>query len=257
MATSVESDQIDLAARLIRFVGSGNVVAFTGAGISTDSGIPDFRSPESGVWTHVDALAVASIYGFRRDPEQFYKWVRSVAATTRDAAPNPAHHALARLESLGWLRAIITQNIDALHSRAGSKRIFELHGNLRGATCISCYQGFDGEPIMAKFLRDGLMPRCTTCGGVLKPNVILFGEQLPVRELQGAQEAVKQCRLMLIVGSSLEVAPANELPNIAKRFGAKLVIVNLEPTPADHQADVVIRGRAAEALPAIVTRLEE
>jgi NAD-dependent deacetylase len=110
---------------------------------------------------------------------------------------------------------------------------------------------------MAKFLRDGLMPRCTTCGGVLKPNVILFGEQLPVRELQGAQEAVKQCRLMLIVGSSLEVAPANELPNIAKRFGAKLVIVNLEPTPADHQADVVIRGRAAEALPAIVTRLEE
>lgn len=255
MTAAVESDLIDEAAKLLRFIGS--VVAFTGAGISTDSGIPDFRSPDSGVWNNVDPMAVASIYGFRRDPQQFYNWVRSLAVTTIEAHPNPAHFALTRLEELGILQSIITQNIDMLHTQAGTKRVFELHGSLRHATCINCFGAADGESIMHKFLEDGQVPRCEQCGGVIKPNVILFGEQLPITELHGAQDAARKCKVMLIVGSSLEVAPASDLPNIARRHGAKLIIVNLEPTPADRFADVIIRARAAEALPEIVKRLEQ
>lgn len=255
MTAAVESDQLDEAAQLLRFI--GNAVAFTGAGISTDSGIPDFRSPDSGVWNNVDPMVVASIYGFRRDPQAFFNWVRSLATTTMNAQPNPAHHALVRLEEMGILRSIITQNIDMLHTQAGTKRVFELHGSLRKATCINCFKVVDGEAVLHKFLEDGLVPRCEQCGGVLKPNVILFGEQLPVGELHGAQEAARSCKIMLIVGSSLEVAPASDLPNIARRHGAKLIIVNLEPTPADRLADVVIRARAAEALPEIVKRLEQ
>lgn len=231
-------------------------VAFTGAGVSTGSGIPDFRSPGSGLWKNVDPMAVASIFGFRRDPQAFYEWVRPLARLTLGAEPNPAHLALARLEVLGKLRSVITQNIDMLHTRAGNTCIYELHGHMREATCINCFAVYMAEPIIQRFLEDSVLPRCAKCGGVLKPNVILFGEQLPVRELQSAKDAARKSDVMLIVGSSLEVAPASELPILAHRTGAKLIVVNLEATPADRLADVVLHVDAAEALPAIVESLE-
>ncbi len=248
------SDEIRRAASLVKV--SSFAVAFTGAGISTASGIPDFRSQHSGLWNNVDPLAVASIYGFRQNPEAFYNWIRPLAGVTLNARPNPAHVALALLEGKGHLRAIITQNIDMLHHRAGSKTVYELHGHLREATCVYCFVVYPAEPIITKFLEDGLVPRCPACSGVIKPNVILFGEQLPFAEFRAAQDAARKADLMIIVGSSLEVAPASDLPMLATRNGAKLIIINLESTPMDVTAEVVIHGNAAEVLPEIVTCLE-
>jgi NAD-dependent deacetylase len=248
------NDEIRRAATLLKE--SSFAVAFTGAGISTASGIPDFRSPHSGLWSNVDPLAVASIYGFRQNPEAFYKWIRPLAGVTLEARPNQAHLALAALEEKGHLRAVITQNIDMLHTRAGSKTVYELHGHLREATCVHCFAVYPAEPIIMKFLQDGLLPRCQQCNGVIKPNVILFGEQLPFSEFRGAQDAARRADLMVIVGSSLEVAPASDLPMLASRNGAKLIVVNLESTPMDASAQVVVHANAAEVLPEIVTCLE-
>ena len=231
------------------------VVAFTGAGISTPSGIPDFRSEESGLWTEHDPLEVASIYGFRRDPQAFYDWVRPLVVKTLNAQPNAAHKALADLERLEKLTTVVTQNIDMLHTRAGNQSIFELHGHMREATCIQCFHIYDNAPILEKFLADGNVPYCPRCGGVIKPNTILFGEQLPIVELQGAKKAIRQADILLVVGSSLEVAPANELPLFARRNGAKVVIINIDATMT-HGGDLVINGDAAEILPAVVRALE-
>ncbi|MCU0512019.1 MAG: NAD-dependent deacylase [Anaerolineae bacterium] len=246
--------QIQLAASLL--CASTFAVGFTGAGISTPSGIPDFRSPESGLWEHVDPMAVASILGFRQNPQRFYDWVRPLAEKTLLAQPNPAHTALATLEQRGHLHGIITQNIDMLHTRAGSQVVWELHGHLREATCIHCFKVYDGQTVLQQYLQDGTVPRCPDCRSVLKPNVILFGEQLPYRELQAAQEAARRTDLMLIVGSSLEVAPASDLPVAAHRRGAKLIIINLAPTELDRLADVVIHADAALVLPALLECLE-
>jgi NAD-dependent deacetylase len=248
------TEAIEQAAQLLK--ASRSIVAFTGAGISTPSGIPDFRSAHSGLWNDVDPLQVASIYGFRQNPQAFYDWIRPLAHLTMAAQPNAAHYAIARLEQTGCFRAVITQNIDMLHSKAGSTTIFELHGHLREATCIHCFTIYAAEPIINQFLADRLVPHCPKCGGVLKPNVILFGEQLPIKQLLGAQDAARKADAMLIVGSSLEVAPASDIPVLARRVGAKIIIVNLDSTPADNMADLVIRADAAEILPKIVNRLE-
>jgi NAD-dependent deacetylase len=247
-------EQINAAAEL--FKRAKHVIAFTGAGISTPSGIPDFRSPHSGLWENVNPIEVASMYGFRQNPQAFYNWIYPLARLTMNAQPNPAHIALAQLERLGILNAIITQNIDMLHTRAGSQMVYELHGHLREATCVHCFTVYPAAPIINQFLEDRKVPHCPTCGGVIKPNVILYGEQLPVAQLQGARDATRKADLMLIIGSSLEVAPASELPALAARAGAKLVIVNIESTPIDEKAEVVIHADAAEVLPKIVNRLE-
>jgi NAD-dependent deacetylase len=243
------NQHIEQAATLIQK--ANNVVAMTGAGISTPSGIPDFRSPNSGLWEHVDPLSVASIFSFRQNPQHFYDWIRSLAPLFLEAEPNPAHHALAALERVGKMSATITQNIDGLHRRAGSETVYELHGHLREVTCIRCYEIQDSAKVFDKFLKDGQVPR-HDCGGVLKPNVILFGEQLPMREFVAAQVAVKQADLMLVVGSSLEVAPASNLPELALENGARLVIINSQPSFLDASADLVIRTDIAEVLPRIV-----
>lgn len=249
-----ESVDIQRAAALLKQ--SRFAVAFTGAGISTESGIPDFRSPTCGLWKNVDPLAVASIYSFRHNPEAFYKWIHPLARVILDARPNPAHVALAALEQQDRLHAVITQNIDMLHTRAGNRTVYELHGHLREATCVHCYAVYPAEPIIIRFLEDGRVPRCSSCNGVIKPNTILFGEQLPFAEFRGAQEMARKADLMMIIGSSLEVAPASDLPVLAARNGAKLIVVNLEPTPMDTAAEVVIHANAAEVLPEIVTCLE-
>jgi NAD-dependent deacetylase len=245
--------EVERAAALIR--GARHMVAFTGAGQSTASGIPDFRSPGEGLWEKDDPMMVASIWAFRLDPKSFYRWIRPMVSMLLTAAPNPAHVALADLEEMGILKAVITQNIDNLHQRAGSRRVLELHGHLREATCIRCYSQVPIDPAMVQLVLSGRTPTCD-CGGVYKPNVILFGEQLPVRVLNLAIDEARRCDLMLVAGSSLEVAPAADVPFLAVQCGAQAVIVNLQPTALDSQAQVVIHGDVAEILPAIVQRLQ-
>ncbi len=225
-----------------------NVVALTGAGISTPSGIPDFRSPTSGLWDKVDPISVISIESFRRQPQRFYEWVRPLVKVMTTARPNPAHIALAELERRGKLKAIVTQNIDDLHQQAGSKVVYELHGHLREATCTRCYRLHEIAKLAPKFLADGQIPRCD-CGGILKPNIIFFGEQLPYREFMAAQVAIKAADLMLVIGSSLEVAPAADLPFLALENQAKLIIINYQTTHLDRHADLVIRADVAKILP--------
>ena len=241
-------DAIQKAAEILR--ASKHAVALTGAGHSTPSGIPDFRSPESGLWEKHDPMAVASIWAFRANPEAFYDWIRSLARQMAAAKPNPAHYALARLEKRGILKAVITQNIDDLHAKAGSKRVLELHGHMRTASCIACGRTVKAEPLIKKFLDAGRMPLCS-CGGVMKPDVILFGEMLPPAVFMEAEAEARRCDVMLVAGSSLEVAPAADLPFVAHGNGAKLILVNLQPTPADSLAEVVIRDDVAVALPQI------
>jgi NAD-dependent deacetylase len=242
--------RIQRAAELIHQ--SRHAVAFTGAGHSTPSGIPDFRSPDSGLWEEHNPLVVASIWAFRLNPKSFYDWIRPMADTLLRAKPNPAHFALADLEEMGFLKAVITQNIDNLHQRAGSRRVLELHGHLREATCVRCYRQVAVDPALEQLIREGEVPHCE-CGGVQKPNVILFGEQLPVRMLNQAMEEARRCDLILVAGSSLQVTPAADIPFLAADSGAKAVIVNLQPTAFDRYADVVIHGDVAEVLPRFVS----
>ncbi len=248
------NESIKRAAQLLKQ--SKYAVAFTGAGISTESGIPDFRSPDSGLWEQVDQMAVASIFGFRQNPQAFYDWVRPLAHLTIEAKPNPAHTALVQLEKLDNLQAIITQNIDMLHTRAGNTSVYELHGHMREATCIHCFTVYPAQPILEKFIKDGQVPHCEKCNGVVKPNVILYGEQLPVHALQASKDAARKSDLMLVIGASLEVVPASHIPVLAHRTGAKLIIINRETILIDDIADVVLHGNAATILPKIVECLE-
>jgi NAD-dependent deacetylase len=225
-------------------------VAMTGAGISTPSGIPDFRSPDSGLWTQVDPMAVASLFAFRLRPEAFYDWIRPLARLVLEAQPNRAHQALARLEAANLIRSVITQNIDGLHQKAGSRWVHEVHGHVREATCVRCYHVTPSEDLMQELVDHGRIPRCS-CGGVLKPNVILFGEQLPLEAFTGARRETNACDLILVAGSSLEVVPVGDLPLAALGRGARLILVNQEPTHLDERADVLIHADVAEVLPRI------
>jgi NAD-dependent deacetylase len=228
-------------------------VAMTGAGHSTSSGIPDFRSPASGLWAQVDPLTVASLFAFRLRPQNFYNWIRPLVSIMLEAEPNPAHYALARLEAAGLLKSVITQNIDSLHQKAGSQRVHEVHGHIRQATCTRCYQIVPADGLIEEFLDRGQVPRCS-CGGVMKPNVILFGEQLPLHVLTAARQDTKTCDLMLVAGSSLTVEPVADLPLMALGHGARLIIINYQPTHLDERADVLIRADVAEVLPQIADK---
>jgi len=229
-------------------------VALTGAGVSTPSGIPDFRSPTSGLWEKDNPMVVASITSFRADPQVFYNWLRPLAELILYAQPNAAHLALAHLEQRGLIKAVITQNIDGLHQKAGTRRVLEVHGHMRQATCIRCYTQVPANSLVARFLLTGEAPRCE-CGGVFKPDAILFGEQLPVRVLNQAIAEVRRCDLLLVAGSSLHVVPAADLPFLAAENGANTIIINLEATDFDPRADLVIHGDVAEVLPRIVELL--
>lgn len=237
--------------------GSRHVVALTGAGISTPSGIPDYRSPKAGLWEHVDLLEVATIAAFRRQPQRFYEWLRPLANLILQAKPNPAHFALAQLEQMGPLAAVITQNIDLLHSKAGSQSIFEIHGHLREVVCLACHHVLDAFPLMERFAAQGVLPRCPRCHMIMKPNVVLFGELLPDKVIKGAQKHARSCDVMLVAGSSLEVSPASELPLMALQAGARLIVVNYHETHLDQQADVVIRADVAEVLPKLAAAFDD
>jgi NAD-dependent deacetylase len=248
-ALPAESDMpkiLEQAIGLLR--ASSYTVALTGAGVSTPSGIPDFRGNHSGLWRHHDPLSVASIWAFHDDPGQFYSWIRPVIHRAKVAQPNPAHRALAELEQANCLKTVITQNIDSLHQRAGSHRVLEMHGHTRTATCLGCRGSYAAESLWSAVL-DGNQPApCPTCGGILKPDVILFGEPLPYDTVSAAQHEALAADVMLIAGTSLEVMPAADLPLLAQRRGARLILVNLTPTPLDDRMDAVIRADVVKTL---------
>ena len=192
---------IDFAADLFRQ--SKHAVVLTGAGLSTPSGIPDFRSTGTGLWSSDEPMEVASLNTFRTRPEKFFQWFRPLANQIYSAQPNAAHIALAKLEQAGRISSIITQNIDVLHQKAGSKTVIEMHGTMKTLTCTQCYHQVDAALHLAPFVEKGELPHCPKCGQILKPDVILFGEQLPQAAWFKAQREARQCDLMLIAGSSL------------------------------------------------------
>jgi NAD-dependent deacetylase len=249
MTTATET-ALDQVAALLR--SSRSAIAFTGAGISVESGIPHFRG-EGGLWTKFDPYKVAHIDTFRRDPAQY--WAYSRDHRRADAEPNPAHRALVDLEQSGQLRAVITQNTDGLHQKAGSGQVIELHGSSRGVVCLDCDARFARADI-DRLNREHCPPSCPSCGGqFLKPTVVLFGEALPEAALREAQVFAMAADLVLIVGSSLQVYPAAGIPRLARQHGAQLCIINAEPTPFDEVATVVVHGKAGEVLPEIVRRI--
>jgi NAD-dependent deacetylase len=244
---------IEDAAVLIRK--AERAVVLTGAGISTPSGIPDFRSEGSGLWSSDEPMEVASLSTFRTAPERFFHWFQPLASQICNAQPNAAHQVLAEFERAGYVRAVITQNIDALHHKAGSKNVVEMHGTLRTVSCTNCFKQFEADAFLQPYVETGKIPQCLNCNGILKPDVILFGEQLPQSAWYEAQRAVRQCDLMIIAGSSLEVLPVARLPMQALDRGAHLIILNNTPTYLNVRADIVIMDDVATTLPEIAKRV--
>ncbi len=229
------------------------IVAFTGAGISTESGIPDFRSP-GGVWDLNKPIQYQDFLASNEARRETWRRGLQTYPVVAGAQPNGAHHALVELEQRGKLIGVVTQNIDGLHLRAGHdpERVIELHGNAHGVRCLSCYDSAPREAVHARVLAGELEPPCVTCGGILKPTTISFGEPMPRRPLIRAEELMRQADLVLVVGSTLIVQPAASLPMVAVRRGRPLVIVNLTETPLDDLATLVLRERAGELLPPAV-----
>jgi NAD-dependent deacetylase len=240
---------LSIAVDLIRK--SHFTVVLTGAGISTPSGIPDFRTPQLGLWTRLDPMEVASLTAFRHDPEKFYQWLHPLAIKMHAAQPNPAHLALAKLQNAGYISVIITQNIDGLHTKAGSKDVLEVHGTLNTMTCTNCYQTYTADRFIKEYIDHCTIPYCEHCGSILKPDVILYDEQLPVKTWLKADEACGKCDLLLVAGTSLEVMPSAKLPLRALEHGAHLVIVNNAQTFMDVRAEAIIHADVAEILPRI------
>jgi NAD-dependent deacetylase len=232
---------------------ASSAVAFTGAGISEESGLPTYRG-EGGLWTQFDPYKVASIEEFRKDPTVY--WSYSLSHRRIGADPNPAHLALVELERAGRLRAVITQNTDGLHQKAGSSEVIELHGSSANVICLDCEARYPRADIDA-LNRQHCPPSCPACGGrYLKPTVVLFGEPLPIPAFARAQALAAEADAMLVVGSSLQVYPAAGIPRLAHDSGAELLIVNAEPTPFDSSARVVLHGKAGEILPRIVSSID-
>jgi NAD-dependent deacetylase len=228
-------------------------VVLTGAGVSTESGIPDFRSP-TGLWARFDPLEYGSIDAFRRDPLKVWSFYKPRVAMLTESEPNPAHLALAELEGLGFVEAVVTQNIDLLHERAGSHDVVEVHGSIRTATCPGCGERYPLERVL-ELLADADAPGCPACGALLKPDVVFFGELLPGAEIERASELARRAGLLLVVGSALEVHPVAGLPLETLGAGGELAIVNRGPTPYDDRASLRIDGSAGEVLPAVVEAL--
>jgi NAD-dependent deacetylase len=224
----------------------GPAVVLTGAGMSTESGIPDFRSAQ-GIWADVDPFEVASIDAFRRDPVRVWQWYGPRIHGLLAAEPNDGHRALAELERGGHVRAVVTQNIDTLHTRGGSEDVVEVHGSIRRFACLACHATATLDDVLDQ-LRVREAPECPSCGAILKPGVVMFGELLPVDAFARAQHLAREAGVLVAVGSSLQVWPAAGLPDETVRAGGALAIVNDEPTPYDDAATLLVRGRAAEAL---------
>lgn len=226
-------------------------IALTGAGSSTPSGIPDFRSPGSGLWTRFSPFEFASLSVFRYEPERFFKWLQPLAKQLVEARPNPSHDALKTLETHGKVKAIITQNIDCLHQKAGSRVVIEVHGTLETLSCTGCYKQFPSDHFLSPYLEKGIIPHCPECNRILKPDVVLFEEQLPIKPWLHAKNETNSCDLMIVAGSSLTITPVCELPLLALKNNAKVIVINIMPTYIDDYADVVLNEDVSIILPAI------
>ncbi len=234
---------------------SSHAVALTGAGISTESGIPDYRSPETGLWENTD-ISVVSLDGFLRDPSKYYDYSLKLYPIRSTAKPNPAHKFLGLLEQKGLLKGVITQNIDGLHQDGGSETVHELHGSLRQAVCLDCNLLYSMEKIMERVIGGENPPHCEQCEGVLKPNAVFFGEALPQIPWKESVKLCEQADLLIVIGSSLQVSPANILPDMAVKNGAKLVICNIQATPFDTEATLIIREKIGGFASLIASLLE-
>jgi NAD-dependent deacetylase len=238
--------------RLAELLGQSlRAVALTGAGVSVPSGIPDFRTPETGMWAKVDPMEVAHIDVFERDPERFWSYYRPRFESLGDKEPNRAHVALAELERRGLIEGVITQNIDRLHRAAGSENVIEVHGSIETSSCTACGTSFGLEEMDALFDTRGVA-LCPGCGGAVKPDVVLFGEMLPVEAIERATELAEAADLMLCVGSSLAVHPVAGLPQLTLGRGGRLAIVTKGQTPYDSDAELRLSGEVDEELDALV-----
>ena len=240
-------------------VESERVVVFSGAGISTESGIPDFRSP-GGIWDRFDPDDF-TIQKFMKDPEARKKQWQMIqeGGLTTEARPNPAHYAIAELDRLGKLDCVITQNVDNLHQKAGvpGGKVFELHGNMEWAVCLSCGKRYPFEQVKGRLDRGEEIPDCGECHGILKPAAVFFGETLPQKVLEEATRRSRNSDLFVVIGSTLVVYPAAYMPMYAVESGARLVIINLSSTPMDREAGIVIRAKAGETMSKVIQRVKE
>jgi NAD-dependent deacetylase len=253
----LRSDPGVARARLVELVrDAGSAVALTGAGISVPSGIPDFRSPGTGLWENVDPMAVAHIDAFREDPAGFWRFYGERFATLADKQPNGAHRALVALEAAGWLQGVITQNVDMLHRGAGTRELVEVHGSIAACVCPGCGARVALEDARARLRAqaDGV-PRCEPCATALKPDVVLFGEMLSEPVLRRAAELCERADLLLCIGSSLEVQPVAGLPLLTRRAGGRVAIITQGPTPLDDVADVRLSGDVVAELEALAGAL--
>jgi NAD-dependent deacetylase len=247
------SERIQHATRLISK--SRHLVVFTGAGISTPSGIPDFRGEKEGLWQRYDPMQVASRTAFYKNPELFFDWFRPLFLKSWTALPNAAHLGLATLENAHLVKSVITQNIDGLHQKADSQKVYELHGTALVFACQNCKSSQPAADVYNQFLSGTLISTCSNCGKILKPDVVLFEEPLPENTWHAAENEVSHADLLLVIGSSLEVYPASTLPQQAVNRGSKLIINNLSSTSLDAQAEVLIPLDAAEFMPLLVKQL--
>jgi NAD-dependent deacetylase len=249
--------RLDRAAELVAT--SGRVVVFTGAGVSTESGIPDFRSP-TGLWARYDPEDFSFPNFMRSEDARRRYWAvgRELYTAIRAAVPNPAHRAIVALERMGLLDCVITQNVDDLHQRAGSSpaKVIELHGNATRVRCLACDRRWPRDEIQARLVAGEPVPACVACGGIIKPMTVLFGEPMPAATVELAEERSRAAGCFLVAGSSLAVYPAAYMPTYAQEAGARLVVVNLTPTRLDHRADVILAGPAGSILAGLVARIE-
>ncbi|HEY3492246.1 MAG TPA: NAD-dependent deacylase [Solirubrobacterales bacterium] len=241
--------------RLAELLGrSRRAVALTGAGVSVPSGIPDFRTPETGLWANVDPMEVAHISVFERDPERFWSYYRPRFQSLGDKEPNRAHEVLAELERRGLIEGVITQNIDRLHRAAGSENVIEVHGSIGTSSCMECATSFGLDEVDALFDERGVAI-CADCGGAVKPDVVLFGEMLPLEAIDRATRLAEEADLMLCVGSSLAVHPVAGLPHLTLEGGGRVAIVTKGETPYDDDAYLKLDGEVDEELVALLEAL--
>ena len=253
--TSSQKENIKIAAELL--INSKHSIVLTGAGISTESGIPDFRG-EGGIWEKYKSEIYGNIESFLKDPSKFWKMAEEIAPTLFNAEPNPGHSALAELEKMKIIKAIITQNIDELHQKAGAVIVYEVHGNINRFTCLGCRASYAKEQVLSKLKRiKKSAPLCDFCGTPLKPSVVLFGEDLPKFEKYMSIDLAKKADVMIIAGSSLTVAPICDLPVYTLSGAGKLIIVNDRPTYLDDKAEIVINHKTEVILPLIVEEIKK
>ena len=250
----LDRENIKKAAKIL--LNSKNSIVLTGAGISTESGIPDFRG-EDGIWKKYKPELYGNIQTFLKDPSKFWKMAEEIAPTLFFATPNPGHLALAELEKMKLIKAIITQNIDELHQKAGAIIVYEVHGNINRFTCLGCRASYTKEQVINKLKKKkGSPPQCDYCTAPLRPSVVLYGENLPNFEKYMSIDLAKKTEVMLIAGSSLTVSPVCDLPVYTLKGGGRLIIVNDQPTHLDDKAEIVINNKTGIILPLIVEEIK-